>query len=476
MGREKSVFLLMIVFATGAAYSQDYVIKHDLISDKTAYYRISKPADTAVVKNILMKKQGKLTLFVDNYNPFYWRAKVSPVKSDDQGTTAGLFNPISVLSNTLGDIFKELIPGLDIKGLIARGDARNEKGNAGYIYWASNYQEMYKRMRKLYSISSELALIKARLTELKYNITKPWKEIKQNASSAMNSVTGINSSDFEEVLKQARSWNHEFINLEDSLAILYDKLSQLAPGTDRNSLVEKNTTIGKAIDKIKETDSIYRTNNKVPDFYKALSEVANINKEIQSANYSYSYTVNNAVEYTQLKLQLCSRKDSANGDTVTKYFPIRAKGSLRMRNSVGIAFSYFADKNRRYYVKADTTIGSGRGDYFTPVISTFIHFYPYSTANFKLGGSLGFGIPITGDKKDINFMLGICGIIGKNEPIMISIGVTGAKVTQLDKGWQVGNRAPDINFTVPTADVFRAGIFLGISFNLGRMTVSKNDN
>ena len=88
---------------------------------------------------------------------------------------------------------------------------------------------------------------------------------------------------------------------------------------------------------------------------------------------------------------------------------------------------------------------------------------------------MGFGIPITGDKKDINFMLGICGILGKNEPIIVSVGVVGAKVTILDKGWVVGNKVPNISYTIPTTDVFRPGIFISIAFNLGRMTVSKND-
>ncbi len=482
MNRKKFVFLLLAILMVGSAYSQDFIIKHDLVADKTSYFRVStpagnKPADTSAVKSFLLKKQAKLTFSVENYNPYYWHAKATAIniQDDDKSTNAGLFNPFSIFAQGFGGLMKDIIPGLDIKGLESRGYAEEGTGNDVYIFWASLYQDVYTRYRKLIIHTDELTILKKRLTELKYNISLPAKDIKQTAKDAVASVVETTSLNFENVLNKARYWNNEYYNLSDSLQIIVKKLNQLAPGTV-SSYTFEGTTLGQVKDQIKETDSIYKVNKSAPDFFTPLSDVATLYNDIQSADYRYSYTLNNANEYSQIKLQLYSRIDTKTSDTITKYFPIRSKGILRLRNSVGIAFSYFADKNKSYYVRSDTTIGKGSADYFTPIISTFIHVYGYSTSNFKIGGTIGFGIPVTGEKHDINYLLGLSGIIGKNEPIMISLGASGAKVTKPGKGWQVGNKVPDLNFEIPTADVFRLGLFLSISFNLGRMTVSKSDN
>lgn len=477
--RKKPVFLLLIYLcATGLAYSQDFVIKHDLLTDQTAYFKINNPADTTKVKYITVKKHGKLTLNVDNYNPYYWNAKVTPtrIEADEQGSNAGLFNPFSILTQGLGGLVKELIPGLDIKGLqSAKGDAADDKGNDGYIYWASYYQDVYNRYLRLVTISDELKILKIKLEELKYDIKKPATEIKQKAYEAVKSIVETDNLDFEGIIKQSRDWNNEYLMITDSLTTIINRLNQLSPTITRSNYIG-NVTLGEIADKIKEADNTYRANKLKPDFLTQLSDVAKLYKQIESTNYKYSYNVNAANEYSQLKLQIYSRIDTLSKDTINRYFPIRSKGNLRLRNSVGIAFTYFSDKNKSYFVKPDTTIGSGGGDYFTPLISTFIHFYGYATNNFKIGGTIGFGIPVTGEKRDINYMLGLCGVIGKNEPIMISVGVAGAKVVRVSNGWEVGTKVPKLDFVIPTSDVFRPGIFLSVSFNLGRMSVSRNDN
>ncbi len=474
----KNIFLLLLICCAGElAYSQDFVIKHNLLTDKTSYFKVSKPTDTAEVKLISIKKQGKLTLNVENYNPYYWNAKVTAVKiqADEQGGNAGLFNPFSVLTQGLGGLVKDLIPGLDIKGLESRGvSMANDQSNDGYIYWAASYQETYNHYQKLVTIPDELKILKVRLEELKYDNKKPAVEIKQRSHDAVKKILETDKLDFEDILEKGRGWNDEFSSVSDSLNTAINKLNKLYPKIDRNYHFD-DITLGDVADKIKETDSAYRKNKIKPDFFTPLTEVANVYKQIQSANFNYSYTVNAANDYAQLKLQIYSRKDTVNNDTITRYFPIRSKGNLRLRNSVGISFTYFSDKNKSYFVKPDSTIGGGSADYFTPLISTFIHFYGYKSNNFKIGGAIGFGIPVTGDKKDINYMLGICGVIGKNEPIMVTLGVAGAKVRRLSNGWSLGTKAPRLDFDIPTLDVFRVGVFLGVSFNLGRMSVSRNN-
>src|SRR5438046_1407306 len=69
------LFCLVLFFNT--AFSQDYIIKHDFHSDYTSYFKIDKNKDTIQVKEISFKKPGRIVLKVENFNPFYWNAKVT---------------------------------------------------------------------------------------------------------------------------------------------------------------------------------------------------------------------------------------------------------------------------------------------------------------------------------------------------------------------------------------------------------------
>jgi hypothetical protein len=474
MGKSHLFFLLFLISI--AATGQDYIIDHDLLSSKTTYLRSDRPNDTSRVKSILLKRQGKIVLKVENYNPFYYNAKVTTYKAqtDEESSNVGVYNPFSLLNNSMGSWMKNLVPGLDFISQASRStDDADNKGNEGYLYWAGIYQELYNRYQGLTSFYDDLSLLKIKLNELKYDIQKPAIQIKTETRQAVQSVLNPDELDFANVVKSGRMMNAEYINLTDSLRIVKARLDQIAPNTDRNYFFE-NTTLGAVADKINTVDRRKLTSSEQVDFLNPLAEVAKVYKEIMLTDYRFTYTINSESNLAQLKLQLYSRLDSVAKDTITRYFPVQSRGNLRLRNSIGISFTYFEDKNRGYFINPDTTIGSSSADYFTPVISTFIHFYGFRAKNFKLGGSIGFGIPVTGEKKDINYLLGISGILGHNEPIIVSVGISGTKVTRLFNGWETGQKVPSLNFNIPTQSVFRAGIFLAVSFNLGRMSVSKN--
>lgn len=471
-----SFFLLALIYPD-LLFSQDFLIRHDLVADKTTYYRVNRPTDTTVVENVILKRQGKLTLNVDNYNPYYWQAKVTAVKvpDDEESANAGLFNPFSVKG--LGGLLKSVMPDLDLAA-IAGGrsspSVANEENEDGYLYWAAAYLDAYTRYRNMVQLGAELKILKLRLEELKFDIVKTAPVIKTTARDAVQAVLQTDQLDFENILKLGRSMGSEYMNLSDSLEIIMARINRLVPKVDPKYFFD-GTTIGEVNHRIHTADSIYGLMNRDPDFLQLLADVGKVYKDIQSSSYKYSYTINAADNYEQLRLQLYSRQDTLATDTLTRYFPIQSRGHMRLRNSVGLAFTYFSDKNRNYYVLPDTTIGNGKADYFTPIVCTYIHFYGYKTGGFKLGGAVGFGLPVNGTQLDINYMMGICGVIGKNEPILISLGVAGAKVERLAKGWLVGSKVPEPGFDIPTVKVFRAGAFLSITFNLGRMSVTKKD-
>ena len=279
-----------------------------------------------------------------------------------------------------------------------------------------------KRLQALYK---NLEVLGARLKELKYDIQKPGAEIKSETQQIGHTILGLLHTD-SLTATIARQKGKE---LDDSMG-----LSLETPFSDLLPVISKMYT------------------------------------EITHANYRFIYTLKENTAINEIKLQVFPRSESIAGenakDTITKYFPLRDKANLKLRNSIGISFTYFRDKNQSYYVKPNLTIGKGKGDLFTPVISSFIHLYSNKNSGCKWGGAFGFGIPLVGDRKEINFMLGPSVVLGRNELILISAGVAGTQVPQLGNGFEVGQTVPNAFFVLPVVYRFRPGGFISISFNL----------
>ncbi len=400
-------FLACLVLLFQQIQAQDFIIKHDLIKDNTFFYRVGENRDTLSIKEIGLRRPGKISVDVENFNPFYWNAKVTtytrPV--EDQSSYVGMFlSGIVKASGVSG--FPQIRGGADPA-----------------------------RMRQLKMMLMQLDEYNTQLNELKYDIRKTESEIKNGAVSVRNAVVslvGIDSLGY----KQSR---------------------------------EKGRTYDEEIDDPIETP-----------FVDVLTTIARNYHDIVYTSFHFSYNVKGNVDINQIKLQIFPRNDSLAGgnanDTLTKFFPVQPKPFLKLRSSMGVTFTYFQDKNRSYYVKPDYTIGQGKGDLFTPVISTFINFYlARESGGPKWGGSFGFGIPVSGDRKEINFMLGVCTVLGRNELVILSAGMAGAKVDRLTDGWQVGQTAPSLSFNIPTNTQYRLGAYFSLTFNLKSVMSGKQE-
>lgn len=397
----KMLAILFLLFQQ--AQAQDFVIVHDLLKDTTSFYRIGKAKDTVRVPEIGFRKPGRISLEVDNFNPFYWNAKVTTRPVEESGS-------IGMFMNSMTSV-------LGISGFpsVSRG------GN--------------KETEKLKALYNQLEELGVQLKELKYNIQKPASEIKSEARKIGATVMALIGKD---------SLNAKEMRLTG-----------------------------------KELDKSLGEEPETP-FSELLSLIEKMHSEIVNTSYKYLYNRKNNADISEITLLIYPRSDSIARenpmDTIAKYFPLRDRASLKLRNSVGVTFTYFRDKNRSYYVKPDLTIGSGNADLFTPVISTFIHFYTNNNTGLKWGGSFGFGIPLTGEKKDINFMLGLCMAIGRTEPIIISAGLAGTKVDRLTEGWKTGDTVPGLDFDIPKLSQFRTGGFISISFNLKNLSPNKHED
>ncbi|MFT3980770.1 MAG: hypothetical protein QM687_09900 [Ferruginibacter sp.] len=475
----------MKIFATAigcllvsAVSAQQYMIRYDIYNQKSNYFRVNKN-DTTRIKNIDLKKNGRIMLEVQNYNPFYWNAKVTAYKNpvDEEVGYDNAFNPISVLAGGLGGIMNGL-PTLDLPK--SRGALSTEGlDNATYSYlttatkYASNYEDLQQVTSKL----EELQTARLQLKELKYDISHNEGFIKSNALQTVKKVLGTDQLDVTTILNLGKVYNAQMQNGLQQAGSLINTLQQQQKAVNPNTVYEDKTLkeIGETAVENYNTISRLRTAaaanpNLMMDEVAALAQLY---KEISSANFKFSYMVKNEDDISDIKLELFPKADSISKDTIVQYFELSKRKALRIRNSLGVSFTYFAANNRSYYIGADSVIRKGERDLFNPLLSTFIHFYAGKTGTIKWGGALGFGIPLTGERKDVNFLLGVTAALGKNEPIMVSFGAAGAKVDKLINGYKVGDKT---NLTDPaklTVSGYGIGGYVGVSFNLSNFNIGK---
>jgi hypothetical protein len=180
-------------------------------------------------------------------------------------------------------------------------------------------------------------------------------------------------------------------------------------------------------------------------------------------------------DQTVIKAQLLP-KDSAGNvnnqnviDLVSLKIPVH--GGLKINTSVGLSFGQFFNRPVSYFVQ-DSTIKAQDLDEFTPMLTSFFHFYLQSPRQCTIGGSLGVGLPIVGGngQQSIHFFFGPSLIIGQGERVVITGGVLGGRKERLANGYEVGDQFASDFSAVPTTSNYELGFFLGLSFNL----LSKN--
>lgn len=475
----KIVSTAICCLLAGSLAAQQYVIKYDIQSQRTNYFRVDRN-DTAKIKNIDLKKNGRIMLQINNYNPFYWNARVTAFKSpvEEEVGYGDVFNPISALASGMGGIMGSL-PTLDLPK--SRGGEFVAEGvdntTARYLGTAARYASNYEDLQQVNAKLEELQVARLQLKELKYDISHTESEIKSSAQATVKKVLGTDQLDLGTVLNIGKNYNNRLQSSLQTANELVNSLQQQQRQVNPNTMYEDKTLkeIGETAynnyEKIGRLRAAATTNPNL--LLDEVAAVAQLYKEISNANFRFSYAVSDQEDISDIKLELFPKADTLSKDTLVRYFELSRRKALKIRNSVGVAFSYFDANNRNYYIGADSVIRKGEKDLFTPLLSTFIHFYGGKAAGIKWGGALGFGIPLQGEKKDVNFLLGLTAALGKNEPILITLGAAGAKVQKLTNGYKLGDTTPETDPAKLTTSGYAVGGFLGVTFNLSNLNLGK---
>jgi hypothetical protein len=465
-------------FLASTSHAQQYLIRYDMQNQQTKYFKIQQE-DTIKIKNIDLRKNGRILLQVNNYNPFYWNAKVTAFKTpvDEEVGYGDAFNPFSVLAGGMGDLMGGL-PKLDLPK--NRGELTHDNlddATYNYLSTVAKYVDNYDDIQELSKKLEELQTAKLQLTELKYDILKKEANIKAEAVNVVKKVLNTNELEISSVLEIGKNYNNKLHNSLDEAGSLLNSIQQQQKLVNPATVYEEKTMkeIGEnTSNSYKKLERLKIAEGANPNLLlDEVAAVAKLYKEINAANFQFSYAVKNEEDISDLKLELYPKPDMGSKDTVVQYFELTTKKNIRIRNSVGVAFSYFDANNTSYYIGADSLIRSGKKDLFTPLLCTFIHFYAGKTKGVKWGGAFGFGIPLQGEKKDINFLLGITGAIGKNEPILVTFGAAGSKVNKLANGYNVGSKTIEKDPAKLTTSGYGVGGFLSVTFNLNNLGIGK---
>ena len=456
--------LIICLFCTSLS-AQQYLIRYDMHNMKTEYFRIDE--DTTKVRKMDLKRNGRIMIRVDNYNPFYWDAKVSTFKNTvpEEANYSNAFNPLSFFSKGFGGILGNM-PSLDLP---------NSKGglsdvNSRFISTVSQYNEQYQKVVEIGEKIEEMQLVKIQLKELKYDFSKTENQIKNEATDLVKKTFELKDPSMMGIISVGKDHTRNLQEALNKLDQLYSQMQQQLPAVNSESRVEgqsfsdiakKSGNSQMALNRIKENQL-----SKPTAIVDEAVEIGNLYRDISNANFHFNYAVNTDADLAYLKLQFYPKPEINSKDTMVQVFQLKEKRHMKIRNSVGAAFTYFSANNTTYFIDQDSVIQSSDKDLFTPLISTFIHFYSGKTSGFKWGGVFGVGIPITGEQKEINFLLGLTTAFGQNEPILLSVGLSGAKVNKLTKGYSVGDKTNARTETDLVTSGYGIGGFVSVSFNL----------
>ena len=475
------IFALAIGFVlTGLSAAAQYIIRYDVAREQVNYLRI-RNGDTVSTPVIRLGPGSRVNLQLVNAANSYKKQV-----SYQENTIPTPAPVIPYIGNTIQKILKAG-GGDDTKSLAVedifkkRTDDKfvemgveNEQQKAAKAAFAKTYNEFNLLYARWQQSKQQVTLYEGLwkdLAVLRYTLQQPAENIRQSAREKTQGLFPGIGDDAGQILLLAAASSPNALS-----ASLNRKLQELKQAYD--ALRQNEVTPGASESLLREatgrnTQAAAVNGSGEPDADSLARRISALYGAILNDSYGMltPLTVNSRTESVELSFipdadpQTAAAAQLRLTDTVRRWLPVVKTGPVRFRNTIGFSFVTFTETRRSYYVSADSVIHRETGDQFQPVVVTYLHFYAPKDRGLRWGGSLGAGIPVGGDENKLNIMLGLSAFLGKNDPVCLSIGLSGAQVKTLS-GWKPGDKLPyDELKTKDFRNVYRVGYFLAISFN-----------
>ncbi len=447
---------------------EKYRITYNYLTEEINYYKLDKLNNVEdTLSSPKFKRNSLIELKLVNVNPFAISIKTD-VKEETIHPTMNGFNFSSLLGSMNSFSNENLNLNVKDNAVLSRGITSKEEKSRG--------DKVNNKFTELNKLTTNIDAIKtsflSNLMNPNFDKEKIIKNLKEISSKYVDNRLPDPNDNFylylfnlNNVLKEdSKDLENEISNI--SLDI--DQTMNSDTTMSRGELVQTNN----AYKNLKELTSNISSNQlktsqnltKIMDLYTSL--------EASKFEQTYDYIIEAdkvAIELKFLQSKFSERTNTNNTESSlikTRSLKLFAKGGFKINTSVALTLNNFGGKSKDFYVDNNGVIGEDINSHSTPNLSTMINFYPVIGENFNLGGSFGLSIPISGETKGINFLLGPTIFLGSKSRLSLSGGVAYGTVNKLTKGLEVGDTTTIIDIDNFTKSVYDFGYYFGISFSL----------
>lgn len=512
----QATLILFLGYSAPSLLSQDLHIHYDAFTENLRYVYEGQEINTPKAK-----KGYEIYLHIENYNNYLYDLEVSvddeiiEIFNSNQSVGSSLMNtPFSQMSissffgglnSGAGDGFDEL-DGVDFEGPgFAESNQQWAQVNMLKQKFDRLTREMVQTENQLRSVQKGIQEYKD-AQEVKHMVLEEVQKIKYNPALSPEQIKKLTTEYLKKGL-EAKSVEEidldKILSLSDQKRHLIDKLEALEKGhriykkqvgnltgisallggfgfadsefvqfkETANEILENSKEIEQNLDSNKVELKMLINNAQKSDLT-TLTQMRYEFEAMEANNFSHTYRTEARGDITTLELEF-TLKDSlgyTGAKRKIRATPIKVPvyGGLKINTSVGVSFAQFFNKPQSYFLR-DSKIQGQDQDSFFPTLTSFFHFYSQSSSNTSVGGALGVGIPLNGGGEgfqSVSFFLGPSLIFGQGQRIVLTGGIMGGKVEQLDQGYEVGDSFSSDADILPVHYPYELGMFIGLSFNL----------
>lgn len=510
--------LLLIVVASLTASGQDYQVFYNLYNDSVTYVKKGMP-----VNSLRLRKGDKVRVHLTEYNPFVSNVEltVQETTDDSGGGLTGmagfgsLFPGLPGIGGILGSDSGEsggMFPmmSLDLPVLTVNDSVLTLKSLLSKFRGAEQVEKANETVRQIEALFNDISVVYNQLmaNERALEVSKialvtvdPLRTqpnirpslVKKMCQEYYDAIFQKTAGD-EVSLNDLLAWQTLPVQHRTNVDKLKSKQSELnvkigmLEGISRElsnvnvadamfesytrNLLDFQVKSKSVKEQLKEITSRTVQVDKLP----STQEIASLQlklAEVISNDFTYHANIQPTADEVSLGIKLTRKK--LDGDETEpellkeRNLRMEVRGGLKVKASAGVTFGQFFDQAQSYAVNNGVIVADNDG-FFTPSITSFLHFHGYRGQKATLGGSFGIGIPLiggNGDGQSVEFYVGPSLMFGSNQRLVLSMGLKGGRVQRLSKGFSPGD-AFDANLgDIPTKGKYEMGLFLGASFNLG---------
>ncbi|MBL7825871.1 MAG: hypothetical protein JNJ57_04515 [Saprospiraceae bacterium] len=520
------VKLLFLLLFSSQMKAQDVHVYYDAFKDSLYFLQNGK-----AVENPEVREGAKVILHVDNYNNYLYELafevenkEVMVSEANAEGglkgllpSGAGVINPLDMLFSGSGDqllgAFK-MFPGLSGKDLkdggSGWGTSPEETALQEQVKQLKKAEKTFETIReRIFDLDEELESMEdeaqaklagnrlqtfaaAEIAQLRYNPLIEPKQIKQLTGEYMQRIfkeSNPNKITLEQVLtiadaqadisKYVQRYSDKVKLYSDEAAACYLAAKGFSKFKFPNSNVELISQKAEEFSAAVNTKlGIYQTNverlneklDKVQTLDpRALAALRTTYLELSNNSFSKTFTQTAKGENMTIKLKLTPNDSLSRLGIKERVTPVDVGvyGGIKVKASVGLSFGQFFNRPKQYFVR-DSILQSSDKDAFSPILTSFVHFYAPRNRSVSVAGSFGVGFPIGGGEnlQSVSFFLGPSLVFGKTGRVVLTGGIMGGKADRLSQGYQIGDVYYSDSREAPTTSVYELGYFLGFSFNL----------